>query len=132
MAHPLSEGASIEDWRQGFDRNYIAACDLDSRDVTVTIKDVRACKLRSAQGEDKRPVASLQESDRCFVLNKTNCETISGLYGDKIKGWIGKRITLYPTTTQVARKTVDCIRVRNRVPPAKNGGGKIKDGGAND
>jgi len=51
-----------------------------------------------------------------FELNPTNRKTISTLYGTKPSAWAGKFITLYPTTTEMAGQTVDCIRVRPTVP----------------
>ncbi len=54
-----------------------------------------------------------------FELNPTNRKTISQLYGTKPSAWVGKLITLYPTTTEMAGQTVDCIRVRPTVPGAE-------------
>jgi hypothetical protein len=51
-----------------------------------------------------------------FVLNPTNRKTIQQLYGVKPSAWVGQCITLYPTTTEMAGATVDCIRVRPTVP----------------
>ncbi len=57
-----------------------------------------------------------------FELNPTNRKTISQLYGTKPSAWTGKFITLYPTTTEMAGQTVDCIRVRPSVPGTEKGG----------
>lgn len=56
-----------------------------------------------------------------FELNPTNRKTISQLYGTKPSAWAGKFITLYPTTTEMAGQTVDCIRVRPTVPGSEKG-----------
>ena len=69
------------------------------------------------------------ENDKPLGLNSTNCKTIAAMYGNDTDRWIGKRITMWPTTTQFGADTVDCIRVRPIVPadaPKKqnNGNGR--------
>jgi len=54
-----------------------------------------------------------------FLLNKTNAATIAQMYGTKTSDWVGKLITMYPTTTSVGGKEQDCIRIRPRIPAAK-------------
>lgn len=109
----------MPDFRTLYDRNYLYAFDLKERDVTVTIKEVRAAKVKDTEGkEQKKPIVFFKEShdERGLVLCKTNGRTIAELYGNMIEGWIGKRITLFPTTTPAFGKTVECIRVRPRAP----------------
>ena len=52
-----------------------------------------------------------------------NARVIAGLYGGfDSESWLGKKITLYPTTTTFGSQTVDCIRIRPLIPKGKNGG----------
>jgi hypothetical protein len=51
-----------------------------------------------------------------LLLNKTNATTIAQLYGNNPSQWVGKLITLYPTTTSVGGAEKECIRVRNQDP----------------
>ena len=44
---------------------------------------------------------------------------VAAMYGSDTTKWVGQRITIYPTTTQVGRDTVDCIRVRAMIPKGK-------------
>lgn len=104
------------------DRDYLFAFDLKGRDVTVTIDRVTAGELTALGGrKSKKPLCYFRESQsgKPLALNATNCKTIAAMYGNDTDAWVGKRITLYPTTTQMAGETVECIRVRNVVPPDK-------------
>jgi hypothetical protein len=110
----------MPDFRSMYDSNYLYAFDLKGRDVTVTIKEVRAVLVKNAdkkQGE-KKPIVFFKESKdhRGLVLCKTNGKTIASLYGNDTEGWIGKRITLFPTEVDAFGKTVEAIRVRNKPP----------------
>jgi hypothetical protein len=102
------------------DRDYLFAGDLQGRDVTVEIESVEAGELVGSGGKKTRkPVARFRGKNKPLGLCATNCKTIAKLYGDDTDKWIGKRITLYPTTTSLAGETVECIRVRPHVPQQK-------------
>ena len=102
-----------------FDNKYIGAWSLKGRDVTVQIRKVDRVTLRNRQGTDIKPVIFFEGSQLGFTCNKTNAEAIANMYGNETDEWIGKRITLYPTQTQVGSKMVDCVRVRPQKPKAK-------------
>lgn len=104
------------------DREYLFAFDLQGRDVTLTIERVTAGELTALGGrKSKKPLCHFREGKekKPLALNSTNCKAIAALYGNDCDAWIGKRITLYPTQTQMAGETVDCIRVRPSVPAQK-------------
>ena len=115
------------DYRTMFDSEYLGAWDLP-RDVTVTIATVKAGQLVGEKGRTaKKPIITFVGKQKGFAANKTNCRTIAAMYGTNTKEWIGKRITLYATTTEFGGKQMDCIRVRPQVPAAaakraQNGG----------
>jgi hypothetical protein len=114
----------MTDVRKMFDKEYIYAYDLEGRDVTVTIERVVGGTLVGTGGKsNKKPIVYFKGTKKGLGLNITNARVIAGLYGgfDSEK-WVGKRITLYPTTTTFGSQTVDCIRIRNVVP-----GAKVKD-----
>lgn len=101
-----------------FDRDYIGAWDLAGRDVTAVIKKVTAGKLTGSGGKSaKKPIVYFEGKEKGFALNKTNGKCIAAMYGNDTAAWVGKRITIYPTTTTFGSDTVDCIRVRPGVPP---------------
>lgn len=111
-------------WKKMMDRDYIFAFDLDGKDVTLTIERVVAGTVIGERGKkNKKPVLFFKETKadetgkkKGLAYNTTNCKTTAALYGDEVDNWIGKRVTLYPTTTEFGGKTVDCIRVRPRIP----------------
>lgn len=106
----------MPDYRTLFERDYVGAWDLD-KDATLTIAKVEQRKLHTAKGEKGKPIITFEGAQKGFVVNNTNGKTIAALYGTKTENWIGKKITLYRTTTALGRETVDCIRVRPVAPP---------------
>jgi hypothetical protein len=120
----------MADVRLLFPADYLSAAWLKERDVTFTISGVQRDELKTEKGSEKCPVIRFAELDAKrakdeddvpfkWVLNKTNANTIASLYGYETDEWIGKRVTLYPTTCVAWKKTVDCIRVRPKVPAPK-------------
>lgn len=111
-------------WKSLMDRKYLFAFDLEGKDRTLTIERVVAGELEGEKGrKTKKPLCYFAESKsgKPLALNATNSKAIAKLYGNDIEGWVGKRITLYPTTTEMGGETVECIRVRTRVPPEPRG-----------
>lgn len=110
------------------DRDYLFAFDLQGRDCTVTIAKVTGGEIKGTGGKkSKKPLCYFRESrdNRPLGLNSTNCKTIAAMYGNDTAGWVGKRITLYPTTTTFGPDTVECIRVRPGVPSEKAKAGEL-------
>lgn len=109
-------------WKSMMDRDFMFAFDLQGKDVTVTIDRVVAGELTGTSGrKSKKPLCYFREGrdKKPLALNATNCKAIASLYGNDTDGWVGKRVTLYPTTTQMGGETVDCIRVRPSKPPER-------------
>lgn len=104
-------------WKSMMDRDFIFAFDLDGKERTVTIAKVEAGQLTGANGRKaKKPVLYFEGKEKGMALNATNSKTIAAMYGNYTERWIGKRITIYPTTTQMGGETVECIRVKPTVP----------------
>jgi len=107
----------MPDYRSFFDRDYIAAFDLNGKDQTVTISKVEGRTLTGNNGrKDKKPVIFFEGREKGLALNKTNSKTIASMYGNNTDTWVGKSLTLYPTTTSSPEGTVDCIRIRPKAP----------------
>lgn len=91
-----------------FPGNFLKAADLNGRRVVVQIDRVAEEDL----GSEKKPVLWFTGKDRGLVLNKTNANAITDLFGtDETEDWHGRYITIYPTKTDFQGKRVDCIRV---------------------
>lgn len=110
----------MTDYRTMYDGEYLGAWDLVGRDVTVTISKVEAKKIKSERGEIKKPVLFFEGKEKAMVACKTNTKIIAAMYGQHVEKWVGKKITLYATTTPVGGESRDCIRIRPGVP--KEGG----------
>ena len=107
----------MSDWRSMFDRDYVGSWDLGGKEHVVTISRVQAAELMAQGGrKSKKPVIWFEGREKGLACNKTNAKAIAGMYGNDTREWIGKRITIYPTTTHFGSETVDCIRVRPTVP----------------
>lgn len=119
----------MPDFRSMYDSNYLYAFDLKGRDVTVTIRDVRAVKVKNSEKEEKKPIVFFKESkdSRGLVLCKTNGKTIAQMYGNDTDAWIGKRVTLFAAMVDAFGKTVEAIRIRPMIPKASAKGGEFSD-----
>lgn len=97
---------------------FLAADELIGRDIAMTIKSVSIGEIPIAgtSKSEKRPVIEFAERPKKLVLNRTNAKTIAKLYGVMTKDWIGRAVTLFPTTTKLKGETVDCIRIRPSIP----------------
>lgn len=112
----------MADYRTMFDSQFLYAFHLQGREVTLKIARVTGGEVTGSGGKKSRkPLCYFERKEKPLALNKTNCKTIAAMYGNDTKDWVGKAITIFPTTTQFGNETVDCIRVKPRVPsgPAK-------------
>lgn len=115
------------DARLLFPNEFLAAADLQGRDVTLTISRLIQEDLRTDKGDEPRWVLSFAEMEerhrrdkkkinKRLVLNKTNARVIAKIHGRETDDWIAKQITLYATTCMAFRQEVDCIRIRDKAP----------------
>lgn len=120
----------MPDFRSMYDSNFLYAFDLKGRDVTVTIKEVKAVKVTNAQKkEQKKPLVTFKESHdaRGLVLCKTNGKTIAAMYGNDTDVWPGKRVTLFAAMVDAFGATVEAIRIRPMVPKSSAKGGEFAE-----
>ena len=98
-----------------FAGNFIDALCVKDKDASLTIKSVTEPNVeKSANGTliDK-PIVYFEETDKGFIINKTNARTIGLQHGNEMEGWAGKKVTLFATTTDsFGEKNVPCVRVR--------------------
>lgn len=105
------------DYRKMYDeKDFLYAFNLDG-DRTLEISSVSRGEVTGENNrKSKKPILTFVGEPKKLALNKTNGKIVSKLYGKETESWIGKRITIYPTTTTFGPDTVDCIRVRPAVP----------------
>lgn len=107
----------MPDYRSMYDKDYLGHWDLQGREVTVRIAKVTAGELTAQGGrKSKRPLVYFEGKEKALVLNATNGKVVAGLYGTMTEAWVGKEVTLYPTTTSMGGETVECIRIKPAVP----------------
>jgi hypothetical protein len=107
----------MTNFRKFFDKDFLYSYDLDGKDITVTIEKVTGGEVVGMDGKkSKKPMLHIVGTKKRLALNVTNGTTIETLYGKDVRNWVGKKVTLYPTTTKFGPETKDCIRVRPKVP----------------
>jgi hypothetical protein len=108
-------------WRSMMDKKYLGAWDFPKQG-TGKIEAVKGVKLEGIAGRisaNKRPIISFVGIEKKLIVNSSIGEAIEKMYGPQIEDWIGKRITLFASKTQVSGREVDCVRVRPNIPKDK-------------
>jgi hypothetical protein len=94
-----------------FASEYLRACDLQAREVTVTVAGLRNEDLQMADGsKEPATVLLLAKTEKRLVLSsKTNARGIAVLLGRDPQSWIGKRLVIRPEVDPISG--MPCIRV---------------------
>lgn len=97
-----------------FPSKYLKASDLKGRPHVVQIKHAPIETLKNPKGEEQRkPVLHFNGVKKTLPLNLTNFDSVAAIVGDdETNNWPGARIELFPGTTMLGGKTVECIRIR--------------------
>ncbi len=138
MANAKSFKARIQDFeaddvRAFYDNSMMRVWHLQGKPRTFRIIRVQQIVKTEGTETEKRACLRLansrgEEQPLPLELNPTNRDTVIGIYGSKKSQWIGKTITLYPTTCEAFGKMQECIRIRPYDPatreqrPAQQGG----------
>ncbi len=92
---------------------YLAACDLVSKDADVVIEKVAVEDVIGSDGKKQsKPVVWFKGAKKRMVCCKTNAKSIAKKHGMDTDLWIGKKITVYGTTCMAFGQEVECVRVR--------------------
>lgn len=117
---PVIEDTADADYRAYFDSEVFRVWHLKGKERTFRIARVQRITSEYRGLVEKKPLLHLVDSkgreQLPFAANKTNCKTIAALYGNNPHQWVGKTITMFPTTTDAGGETHDCIRVRPYIP----------------
>jgi hypothetical protein len=110
---------TLTHWKQLVDTRFLGVYSLpNGQDLTLTIRHAEKKMVTVGSGKSENLMhVWFEEEEKALICNKTNGKIIEGLYGWAWQKWVGKRITLYAATTKMGRETVDCLRVREKVPP---------------
>lgn len=101
-----------------FPSKYLKAADLNRKPITVTIESAMLETLKTLEGKEQtKTVLTFKGAKKTLPLNATNWDAVAAITReDDSDRWPGHAIELFPTTTPMQGKTVDCIRIR---PPAQ-------------
>jgi hypothetical protein len=109
----------VTHWMSYYDESaYLKSVDLKGKDVTVEIEKVEGATVTGEGGKtSKKPLLYFKGAKKPHICSKTDSKTLASMFGPNVEDWIGKRVTLYGTTTRgINGDTVDCIRVRPVAP----------------
>jgi hypothetical protein len=114
-------------WQTMFKGNYITAVEFGDKVPTLTIADVRMVKLEQDDGRQKdKGVIFFSETERGWVLCKTNAMCLAAMFGDDTSAWVGKRVTLVSQMVNVGREKKPGIRVKGSPDIKGNVNAEIK------
>ena len=100
-----------------FPSKYLKCDDLQGKPINVIIERAPLETLKSPDGkEQNKTVLYFRGAKKALPLNITNWDACAEICGEDTDDWPGHQIELHPAKTQMAGKTVDCIRIR---PPAQ-------------
>jgi len=96
-----------------FPTKYVKAQDVNGQ-VLVTIRSAVMEQL----GDEYKLVVYFEGHDKGMVLNKTNANNLSNLYGPESDGWIGKSMMLVSTFVDFQGQSTPALRLH---PPQQQG-----------
>lgn len=100
------------DYDQLFPGRFLKSGEFKGREATLTIADIDLEELEDRKGKRLKCILTFKETKKQLVLNRTNGETLKGMFGRKANAWVGKRITFYPATVEAFGAPTLAIRVR--------------------
>lgn len=104
---------------QAFPSKYLRAGDLQDKAHVVIVARIDMADIGQEGHPEQKPVLYFQGRDKGLVLNKTNAETLSFVYGDETNAWVGQPVEVYPDTVMFKGAVTPCIRVRRPVQAAQ-------------
>jgi len=107
---------------EAFPSNWLAAHDLNGRDITLIINKSSVENLGQPPQVDRKLCIWFNGTEKGMTLNVINRNTIIDMYGPETNNWHGESITVYPTTTEWQGKMVPCVRIRTERPVPGNKG----------
>jgi hypothetical protein len=98
---------------------FLKSADFKDEETKIfTIDNVRLETLGQGDDKETKPIVSFVETDKEFVLNKTNATTIAKNLTDDTDAWVGKRVALHVVDVQMRGEMVPAIRVKTKQPQA--------------
>ena len=105
-------------WKKLTNPNYIGAYDFaPDEERTLVITKVASELVQSPDGDKESCIVAHFKEGKPMILNKTNCKTISKIYGTPmIEEWAGKRVTLVVRKVKAFGEVTDALRIKEQLP----------------
>ena len=105
-------------WKNFVDKDYLGSHNLEvGEEMLLTIeKFVGEEEVATADGKKAKQVLYFKEDVPKMIMNITNGNTISMLYGSHPDDWTGKQIQIYAASVKSFGKVQDALRIRDFVP----------------
>jgi len=100
-------------YRLMYPSEYLNAADLHDKEVKATIETVKVEEVPGVDGKKApKPVITFKGAHKRWPLPKTCAKLIAKAFGPDTDKWVGKAITLFPTTCQAFGQETECVRVK--------------------
>lgn len=105
-------------WKNFIDKEYLGSHNLEKgEEMQMTIAKFEGEEEVTTQdGKKTARVLYFKEVIPKMILNITNGNTLTHLYGSHPEDWIGKTIQVYATQVKAFGKTQDALRIRDFIP----------------
>jgi len=107
-------------WKNFLDKDYLGSHNLEKgEEMLLTISKFEGEEVvKSQKSPDGEPKAVLyfEEDVPKMIMNITNGNMISHLYGSHPDNWVGKQVQVYAMKVKAFGKTQDALRIRDFVP----------------
>ena len=105
-------------WKNFLDKDYLGSHNLEKgEEMLLTIEAFEGEEeVTTAEGKKQKQVLYFKEDVPKMILNITNGNLLSSLYGSHPEQWVGKQIQIYATSVKAFGKVQDALRIRDFVP----------------
>lgn len=109
-------------WKNFLDKDYLGSHNLEEgEELLVTIAKFEGEEMVikvGGKGDEKvaKTVLYFKEDVPKMIMNITNGNTLTNLYGSHPDKWIGKQIQIFATPVKAFGKTQDALRIRDFIP----------------
>jgi hypothetical protein len=106
-------------WKLLTNPDYLGAYSLQpGQELQVRILSVEKKFVKGPDGKESECTVAELEGQKPMILNKTNCKTISKIYGTPyIEDWKNKTVIVYATKIKAFGDYVEALRVKGEKPP---------------
>ncbi|HEC30473.1 MAG TPA: hypothetical protein ENI66_00465 [Candidatus Yonathbacteria bacterium] len=105
-------------WKNFLDKDYLGSHNLEiGEEMLLTIARFEGEeKVKTKEGEKIKMVLYFKEEVQKMILNITNANTLTTLYGSHPEDWIGKQVSVHSMKVKAFGSMVDALRIRDIIP----------------